>query len=87
MNCNYSLCYGSYSSLLVKSTNYLCNKRKLSGDSTKLTLFAVSKDDQNKKEDSYWGLPKGSMYLLGSTKINLAIVELHWSEGIRQLVS
>jgi len=69
---------------------------------TKSTLFAVSKDEWHTKEDTgkslrmpcvYCSMPEGASRAeatLNGKKIKpvaLAIVELRWSEGIRQLVS
>jgi len=65
----------------------------------KLTLFVVSKDEWDTKEDTgrmyctYCGVPKGTSrdeVTSNSKTINpiaLAVIELHLSEGIRKLVS
>ena len=76
-------------------------QRKSSRATTKLTLFAVN-DEWNTKGDTGKSLKNAldilwyaKRYLLAEATLNsekiklvaIAVIELHWSEGIRQLVS
>jgi len=85
-----------------KYRQFLVMQRKPSGATTKLMLFTVSKDEWNTKEDSGQSL-KNTLdvlrYAKGTSRAEatsndekikpaaLAVIELHWSEGIRQVVS
>jgi len=73
-------------------------KRKPSLGTTESTLSDVSKDEWNRKEgtsksmkNAYCVMPKGTSLAQATGEkikhIVLTIVELCWSEGIRQLVS
>jgi len=73
-------------------------ERKPPHVTSKLTLFTVSKDEWNTKEDTgkslrmhctYCSVPKGTSRAATSNSqkikpVALAIIELRWSEGIRQ---
>jgi len=89
-----------YEKFLVTQRKPSCTVRACA--TTKLTHFTVSKDEWNTKQDTGKSL-KNALHILRYTKRHLlgwsnveqwksqagslAIIELRWSEGIRQLVS
>ena len=87
------------SSHYEKYGRFLVTQRKPSRATTKLMVFAVSKDEWNTKEDTGTSL-KNALHVLRLSKrhlatsnsekikpVALAVIELRYSEGIRQLVS
>ena len=86
----------------MKSTDDFCYEGKSSCATTKLTLFAVSKDEWDTKEDTGKSM-KNALYVLQYAKstcqaeamlnsdkikpITLVVIKLHLSEGNSQLLS
>ena len=85
----------------MKNTDNFCYEGKPSRATTKSTLFAVSKDEWDRKEDTgksirmhctYCGMPKGTCQAEATSSsekikpVALAIIELCLSEGISQSV-
>ena len=77
----------------MKNTDDFCNEGKPSRATAKSTLFAVSKDEWDTKEDTGKSMKKGTSRVeatLNSERIRpvaLAVIKLRLSEGINQLLS